>query len=100
MTERLVAHRHRDRGARIDDFDPSHESFCRAKRQTSDPVVSGVLLYLENQLVVGDLCLKRVVHRRHLVRRKLHIDHGADYLRYFSVCHCFSPEESILMKLA
>ena len=59
--------------------------------KAAHPVVPHMLLRLEKDrpLIKGDL--DSVIERRQLIRGEFYIDHGADYLGYFTFCHDSLP---------
>ncbi len=70
--ERLVADRHRDGHAGVDDVDAAHEAVGRVHGDRAHAVVAEVLLHLRDDLAravaVGDLDAQRVVDLRQPAR--------------------------------
>ena len=59
--------------------------------ETSDPVIANVLLDFQHQFFTAIVQVQGVKQLGQLVGGKLHVDNGADYLRYFSGGHRFLP---------
>ena len=81
--QRFLPHRNRDGLAGVGRRDSAPQPFGGAQRDGSHHPVAQLLLDFQNQaaLVQG----QRVVDPRHLVRRKLHINHRPDDLDDFSL---------------
>jgi hypothetical protein len=78
--ERLGAHRHRDRGAAVEHLHPAAQPIRRTERNRAHHPVTQLLLHFQRQRRILCLQRQRIEYVRHLLARKLHVDHRTNAL--------------------
>ena len=72
-------------GAGVGDHHAAAHAVAGAQRDGAHAAVTQLLLHFERQFAA--VHFERVIHVRHLIARKLHVDNGADTLNDFSLGH-------------
>jgi peptide chain release factor 1 len=91
--QRGGAHRHRNGRSGVRHLHPATQAVGRAHRDGAHDAIAQLLLHFEGQVLLGEGLgavfdeLQRVVDLRHVVARKLDVDHRADALDDPAFCH-------------